>query len=301
VYLNIAFLNRKLLLERVARDEDENIAAAERTPWDGDIISANAPIAVDHSDHNESAVDAIGAVAASIAETQRLLHAGRLSPSALLMDITDLEDCGIVDDGLIPEPIVDVAAVFPALRTLTLALSIPTPSLAAAAVHKLSELTTLTLRGCDVEDEWMGHFLAHAPPHLTSLSVLWPACGFTFALGQYDAAVHAVPQLRRFTADPNYLSQDATATAVALFPNLRELTLTADALDTAPLLARRLVANAVAGDATAEATEEGEMRPLALRHLRRLRLRLHCPTRCPVHPSLRFAIAVPTTTRRTSL
>jgi hypothetical protein len=118
-----------------------------------------------------------------------------------------------------------------------------------------------------------------------SLSVRWPLDDFTFASGQYDGAVHRVPQLRRFTADAAYLSDDAVATAVALFPNLRELTLTADDLDTRPLLAPRSGA-----DAEGEVTVEDEMPPLALRHLRRLRLRLYYPTRYPVHPSLRYAI-----------
>jgi hypothetical protein len=112
------------------------------------------------------------------------------------------------------------------------------------------------------------------------LSVLWPADGVTFASGLYDSAVHRVPQLRRFTADAAHLSDDAVATTVALFPNLRVLMLTADALDTAPLLA-------VVG-VVSEATED-EMPPLALRHLRRLRLRLKDPTRYPLHP-LRFGV-----------
>jgi hypothetical protein len=81
-----------------------------------------------------------------------------------------------------------------------------------------------------VDDEWMGHFLAHAPPHLTSLSVRSPVDDF-------------------------------------------------DCGSCRPLLAGRPVA-----------TEEDEIPPLALRHLRRLRLRLYDPTQYPVHPSLRFAI-----------
>jgi hypothetical protein len=94
-------------------------------------------------------------VVVTVAHLTEQLRTGRFAPPTA--HITDLVECGAFYQNVRVEPIVEVAAVFTALRKLTLALprrqpmrlglAISKPSLVAAAIHTLSELTELTLQG----------------------------------------------------------------------------------------------------------------------------------------------------------